>query len=87
MAANEQANHENGDLQPQKRRRQSPSNTVTVILGSQWGDEGKGKIVDLLATDADVVCRCQVCMFPIDLMSSRNSKQFFEGQGHKVWFT
>lgn len=30
---------------------------VTIILGSQWGDEGKGKIVDLLATKADVVCR------------------------------
>lgn len=29
----------------------------TVILGSQWGDEGKGKIVDLLAVKADVVCR------------------------------
>lgn len=30
---------------------------ATVILGSQWGDEGKGKIVDLLATKADIVCR------------------------------
>jgi adenylosuccinate synthase len=30
---------------------------VTVILGSQWGDEGKGKIVDMLATRADAVCR------------------------------
>ena len=30
---------------------------ATVILGSQWGDEGKGKIVDLLAVKADVVCR------------------------------
>jgi len=30
---------------------------AVVILGSQWGDEGKGKIVDLLATKADVVCR------------------------------
>lgn len=29
-------------------------------LGAQWGDEGKGKVVDMLATDADVVCRCQV---------------------------
>jgi adenylosuccinate synthase len=29
----------------------------TVILGSQWGDEGKGKIVDLLATKANAVCR------------------------------
>uniref|UniRef100_A0A8C6UUX6 Adenylosuccinate synthetase n=1 Tax=Neogobius melanostomus TaxID=47308 RepID=A0A8C6UUX6_9GOBI len=25
----------------------------------QWGDEGKGKVVDLLATEADYVCRCQ----------------------------
>lgn len=35
------------------------SNTATVVLGSQWGDEGKGKIVDLLASDVDIVCRCQ----------------------------
>lgn len=34
---------------------------VAVILGAQWGDEGKGKIVDLLCQHADVVCRCQVC--------------------------
>lgn len=32
---------------------------VTVVLGAQWGDEGKGKVVDMLATDADMVCRCQ----------------------------
>lgn len=32
---------------------------VTVILGSQWGDEGKGKIVDLLSSSAEVVCRFQ----------------------------
>jgi adenylosuccinate synthase len=30
---------------------------ATVIIGAQWGDEGKGKIVDLLARDSDVVCR------------------------------
>lgn len=30
-----------------------------VIVGTQWGDEGKGKIVDLLAADADVVIRFQ----------------------------
>lgn len=30
-----------------------------VILGTQWGDEGKGKIVDLLAPAADVVVRYQ----------------------------
>ncbi|KAG4075522.1 hypothetical protein HA402_003347 [Bradysia odoriphaga] len=32
---------------------------VTVVLGAQWGDEGKGKVVDMIATDVDVVCRCQ----------------------------
>jgi adenylosuccinate synthase len=30
-----------------------------VIVGAQWGDEGKGKIVDLLAQDSDFVCRYQ----------------------------
>jgi adenylosuccinate synthase len=30
-----------------------------VIVGSQWGDEGKGKIVDFLADEADVVVRFQ----------------------------
>jgi adenylosuccinate synthase len=30
-----------------------------VVVGSQWGDEGKGKIVDWLATRADVVARFQ----------------------------
>ncbi|KAG6455276.1 hypothetical protein O3G_MSEX009125 [Manduca sexta] len=34
-------------------------NKVTVVLGAQWGDEGKGKVVDLLAVDSDIVCRCQ----------------------------
>jgi adenylosuccinate synthase len=31
----------------------------TVVVGAQWGDEGKGKIVDLLAQESDVVCRYQ----------------------------
>ena len=30
-----------------------------VVVGSQWGDEGKGKIVDLLANDADMIVRYQ----------------------------
>lgn len=34
-------------------------NKSVVILGSQWGDEGKGKIVDLLTENADVVVRYQ----------------------------
>ena len=32
---------------------------ATVIVGAQWGDEGKGKIVDLLAQQSDLVCRYQ----------------------------
>lgn len=32
---------------------------VTVVIGSQWGDEGKGKIVDLIAKDIDIVARYQ----------------------------
>ena len=30
-----------------------------VVIGSQWGDEGKGKIVDILSRDADLVVRYQ----------------------------
>jgi adenylosuccinate synthase len=30
-----------------------------VVVGAQWGDEGKAKITDLLAAEADVVIRCQ----------------------------
>ena len=32
---------------------------VTIVIGSQWGDEGKGKIVDLLSNDIDIVARYQ----------------------------
>ncbi|MEM0961370.1 MAG: adenylosuccinate synthase [Bacteroidota bacterium] len=32
---------------------------VTVVIGAQWGDEGKGKVVDLLAPDMDIVARYQ----------------------------
>lgn len=33
--------------------------SVTVIVGSQWGDEGKGKLVDLLSVNSDIVARYQ----------------------------
>src|SRR5256886_13957934 len=32
---------------------------VVVVIGAQWGDEGKGKIVDLLAERFDIVVRYQ----------------------------
>lgn len=33
--------------------------SIRVVVGAQWGDEGKGKIVDLLSKDADYVVRYQ----------------------------
>ena len=32
---------------------------ISAIIGGQWGDEGKGKIVDLLSSDVDIVARYQ----------------------------
>ena len=57
-------NSESADLQndlqnrfTENRENKSVSNIV--IIGTQWGDEGKGKIVDLLAEFADIVVRFQ----------------------------
>ncbi|KAL4706999.1 hypothetical protein ACJJTC_019537 [Scirpophaga incertulas] len=47
----------NGELTSSKKNKMA--NKVTVVLGAQWGDEGKGKLVDLLAVNSDIVCRCQ----------------------------
>ena len=33
-----------------------------AVVGSQWGDEGKGKIVDWLSEQADIVIRFQVLL-------------------------
>jgi adenylosuccinate synthase len=33
--------------------------SATVVIGAQWGDEGKGKLVDVLAANADLVVRFQ----------------------------
>ncbi|XP_064411850.1 adenylosuccinate synthetase isozyme 2 [Latimeria chalumnae] len=49
----------NGNAESCQCRAAGIGNRVTVVLGAQWGDEGKGKVVDLLAQDADIVCRCQ----------------------------
>ncbi len=32
---------------------------LTVIVGAQWGDEGKGRIVDAISSDVDIVARFQ----------------------------
>ena len=31
----------------------------TILIGAQWGDEGKGKIIDVLTAEADIVVRSQ----------------------------
>lgn len=49
-----------GGLKRARQQQEAAGARVTVVLGAQWGDEGKGKVVDLLATDADIVSRCQV---------------------------
>jgi adenylosuccinate synthase len=33
------------------------STKIISIVGAQWGDEGKGKLVDILASSADLVAR------------------------------
>lgn len=33
--------------------------STVIVVGAQWGDEGKGKITDFLAEKADVVVRYQ----------------------------
>ena len=34
---------------------------VKAVVGANWGDEGKGKITDMLAREADIVIRFQGC--------------------------
>ena len=34
------------------------SMSALVVIGAQWGDEGKGKVVDLYSEFADIVVRC-----------------------------
>lgn len=53
---------------------------VSGVLGCQWGDEGKGKLVDILAQHFDIVARCQVVIFsatPFVLPLLRNYELLF----------
>ena len=57
---------------PRRKKGEVPSRIdslgqVSGVLGCQWGDEGKGKLVDILAKHFDVVARCQVLSFPYKL--------------------
>ena len=35
---------------------------ATVVVGTQWGDEGKGKFTDLVAKEMELVVRYQGCL-------------------------
>ena len=32
---------------------------LDIVIGAQWGDEGKGRVVDLLSENSDIVCPLQ----------------------------
>jgi adenylosuccinate synthase len=46
---------------------------VCVVLGTQWGDEGKGKLVDILAQQYAVVARAQVGATRAGLAAARQA--------------
>ena len=46
----------NGNIS-EKRQKMEVVNKVNVVVGAQFGDEGKGKVVDMLCQTADIVCR------------------------------
>ena len=45
---------------------------LTAVTGINWGDEGKGRVIDLLAEHADIVVRYQlvISVIPMDEHSS-----------------
>jgi len=49
-------------------------NNVIVVLGAQWGDEGKGKLVDIIGQEAEVCARFAVC---IDCGKDRGEELIF----------
>ena len=45
---------------------------VKAVVGANWGDEGKGKITDMLAQEADIIVRFQGDRKSTRLNSSHN---------------
>ena len=44
---------------PQVKRKNSLYMSLDLLLGLQWGDEGKGKIVDAITSNYDIIARFQ----------------------------
>ena len=49
---------------------------LTAVIGAQWGDEGKGKIVDILSESADLVARFQAALTPVIQFRLAQKKPF-----------
>ena len=57
---------------------------VDVLLGLQWGDEGKGKIVDLLAPEYDVVAPEQAGMQLIAIPFAPTYAEYIYLKGRRI---
>ena len=42
-----------------RMRKREDDEMIAAIVGINWGDEGKGRMVDLLSADYDIICRYQ----------------------------
>ena len=51
--------------------------SVDLLLGLQWGDEGKGKIVDVLTESYDIIARFQGGLMQDIPLSSRVSNTYY----------
>lgn len=58
---------------------------VDVLLGLQWGDEGKGKVVDVLTPKYDVVARFQGEFVLVILLNLKDRSMFFV-LSHRAFF-
>lgn len=47
---------------------------LSVVLGAQWGDEGKGQLSDILCAEAEICARCAVS-FPLSFEERRKKKK------------
>ena len=61
-----------------------------VVVGSQWGDEGKGKIVDWLSERADVVVRLDLLLpralnASPELASPRHAGLLYSARARGTW--
>jgi len=58
--------------------------TNVIVLGTQWGDEGKGKIVDLLTEQADAVVRFQGGHNAGHTLIINGEKTVLQRRGHRA---